>query len=334
MKIALLQRRPFPGQFSVEGYFGRLADDLRLMGHEVQPCILPHLSLGVLPRVRNMLHARRIQGDIVHITGDVHYTALGCEPSRTVLTILDCATLERLRGMRLRIFRYFWFTMPMRRCAAISVISHETKRVLLEKFPAFDENKVRVIYVSISDRFQFSPREFQSDCPRILQVGTKGNKNLDRLFRALQGIRCKLIIVGELTSDECQFLRRLGIDYENPKGLTDSQLVEEYRNCDMVSFASTMEGFGMPIVEGQVTGRPVLTANVSSMPEVAGRGACLVDPYDVGSIRRGFEAIVGSSEYREELIRAGRENSKRFHSRAIATEFAKLYSEILEASSA
>lgn len=333
MKIALIQRRPFPGQFSVEGYTSRLVGDLRAMGHVVEQTVLPHYSRGMIPRIRNVMHSSKLQGDVVHIAGDVHYTALGCNPRKTVLTILDCAILERLRGWRLGIVRYLWFTLPIQRCAAITVISHETKRVLLEKFPRCDPRKVRVVYVSITDEVKPCPKTFNAECPRILQVGTKGNKNLVRTIQAIRGIPCTFVLVGQPSNEEAQMIREAGLTFENLQGLSDAQLAEEYRKSDLVTFASTIEGFGMPIVEAQMTGRPVLTSNTSSMPEIAGPGACLVDPYDVESIRQGFRTIIGNPGYREELIRLGRENCQRFASREIAEQFAQLYSEVHRSSS-
>jgi len=72
--------------------------------------------------------------------------------------------------------------------------------------------------------------------------------------------------------------------------LTDAELVEAYRRCDMVVFASLYEGFGLPILEAQAMGRPVITSNFGAMREAAGDGALLVDPYSVESIR---DAVCG-----------------------------------------
>ncbi len=329
MKISLVQRRAFPDQYSVEGYFARVVRGLRHLDVEAEQRILPEFSRGFLPRLRNVLATRSICADIVHITGDVHYVAAGADPTKTILTVLDCVNLHRLRGLRRAVFKYLWFTMPVRRCAAITVISEETKRSLLENMPQLAPEKVHVIPVSISELFSFSPKDFQAEKPRILQIGTKANKNLPRTIAALADIPCTLVIVGSLNVDLIQTLRSHKIDYENLCGLTQEQIVEEYQRCDMLAFASTSEGFGMPIVEGQVTGRPVLTSNTSSMPEVAGDGACLVDPFDVASIRRGFLRVIGDSDYRAGLVESGQLNADRFSEGRIARQFHDLYRYIL-----
>jgi glycosyltransferase involved in cell wall biosynthesis len=101
-----------------------------------------------------------------------------------------------------------------------------------------------------------------------------------------------------------------------------------YAQADMVLFASTYEGFGLPIIEAQATGRPVVTSRVTAMPEVAGEGACLVDPYDVSSIRNGVLRVLDDGSYRDSLVHLGFENVRRFEPSLIASQYARLYEEV------
>ena len=84
----------------------------------------------------------------------------------------------------------------------------------------------------------------------------------------------------------------------------------------------------MPIVEAQIIGRPIITSNLLSMPEVAGDGALIVDPYDTDAIKTGILKIINDDDYREGIIEKGRINSKRFSVKKITEEYAKLYREI------
>ena len=108
--------------------------------------------------------------------------------------------------------------------------------------------------------------------------------------------------------------------------------MELYHQCNMLSFISTHEGFGMPIIEAQATGRPVVTSNLSSMPEVAGKGALLVNPYDINDIKLKILSIMKNDSLRDNLIELGFENVKRFKKEVIAEQYLNLYHEILNAS--
>ena len=81
----------------------------------------------------------------------------------------------------------------------------------------------------------------------------------------------------------------------------------------------------MPIVEANAVGRPVVTSNLHSMPEVAADAACFVDPYDVQSIRAGIESVVSDATLRAQLVDAGLRNAQRFRPRVIAERYARLY---------
>jgi glycosyltransferase involved in cell wall biosynthesis len=107
--------------------------------------------------------------------------------------------------------------------------------------------------------------------------------------------------------------------------LTDEELVAAYRRSDMVVFASLYEGFGLPILEAQAMGRPVITSNFGAMREAAGDGALLVDPYSVEEIRAAIMRIKNEPGLREELVCKGRENAEKFRADAIALKYAEIY---------
>ena len=79
--------------------------------------------------------------------------------------------------------------------------------------------------------------------------------------------------------------------------LTHEEIVSEDRKADIINFPSLFEGFGMPIIEGQATGRIVITSNLSPMKEVAGNGAILVDPYSVNEIRNAYLSVIQNKRY-------------------------------------
>jgi glycosyltransferase involved in cell wall biosynthesis len=288
----------------------------------------PCYSNGVLRRLWIVDHARRRQGAINHVTGDTNFTALGLDGRRTVLTNHDCGFVIRSRGIKRWILKKFWLDWPVRHVAAVTTVSSQIKQEIIE-LTGCHPDKVHVIPNAASGAFKPISHEFAELRPRILHLGTAPNKNLPRLVRALTGRKCILVIVGRLSREVTNLLRVAKVDYENYVDLTLSQLIAQYQACDIVSFASTYEGFGVPILEAQAVGRPLITSDRAPMNEVAGKGACLVDPEDVAALGMAFDRIVGDARYRNELVEAGFENVKRFSPERIADMYYRLYEQVL-----
>lgn len=326
LQVTHFQRYQAVNRYSVEGYFDRVRDHL---GETItaRKHSLKFLSRGFLRRLFNMLEARFQRSDINHITGDVHFLALALPPQQTILTVLDCQVLERLTGWKHWIIKTFWYTLPIRRTKYITAISEETKRQVLALVD-IPEDRITVIPVSISPLFRPCPREFNSVKPTILQVGTKANKNLPRVAAALEGISCQLEIVGPLSPSDTAVLDQHCVSYRSHTGLSDEDVMQLYHDSDLVCFASTHEGFGMPIVEAQTMERICITSNCSSMPEVAGQGAVFVDPFNIASIRDGVLRVQNDAELRQKVISAGRINRQRFQPEQIGAAFRQLYERV------
>ena len=330
IKVTHFHRKPRQGNYSVERLFldirAALPSDIDIIVHESS-----FLSNGLWRRVFNIVEAAFHQGEINHITGDVHFLTYLLNPNRTVLTILDCVGLERLRGIRRQLLLLFWYWLPIYRSCAIILISESAKQELL-KYVSCDPDKLRVIYCCISESFRPDERQFNSSCPRILHIGTAWNKNIERIAAALAGIDCCWVIIGHLSDAQRFVIESYGIHYENLFGLNDEALLEQYRLADMLVFASTYEGFGLPIIEANAVGRAVVTSSLYSMPEVAGDAACLVNPYDVGSIRAGILRVIEDADYRNRLVKVGFSNRERFRPAVIAKQYALLYRELVRKS--
>jgi glycosyltransferase involved in cell wall biosynthesis len=324
MKVIFFHRKPRPDfNFSVENLFKYVRDHLPSeVSWEVKQ--LRYFSDGLLKRVYIGLEAAFSQKGINHITGDINFIAIFLRKKKTVLTILDLGLLNNGNWLKRYVLKLFWVKLPVLRSAVVTTISQATKDELLRSV-RIDPTRVKVVYVPISQQFIFSPKIFNKERPNILQVGTKPNKNVRRLVRALSGIPCHLEIIGEVDQALLKELNDSALDFSSSKNLTNQEVVEKYQRADIIAFVSTYEGFGMPIVEANATGRVVVTSNVLSMPEIAGDAAHLVDPYDIASIREGFLKVITDDGYRDTLVGNGLSNQKRFDVLEIAKQYTEIY---------
>jgi glycosyltransferase involved in cell wall biosynthesis len=284
-------------------------------------------SRGILRRIYNIIEAAFNQGEINHITGDIHYISYLLCKKKTILTIHDIAPILRGNKVKRAIIKFFWFWLPSKRVKYISVISEFTKNELLKQININPE-KIVVIPNCISTNFKFVQKDFNIECPVILQIGTKENKNILRLIEAIKNINCKLIIVGNLTKNIEYKLKEYKIDFENYFDLKFHEIINQYKNADIISFISTYEGFGIPILEANATGRVVITSNISPMKDVAGNAALLVDPYNITEIHEGILNLIKNQELRNSLINNGIENIKKYSIDLISEKYLDLYNKI------
>ncbi|TAN40748.1 MAG: glycosyltransferase family 1 protein [Nitrospirae bacterium] len=311
---------------SIEGLFAEIRSGMPPFIN-CKIVVAPFVSRGFWRRLANIITAPFYQSDVNHITGDINYVSFLLSRKKTILTIHDCVVLERLSGLKKAIFFLFWYWLPEKRIGIITAVSHSTKKELL-RYLHCDPEKIRVIHNCISADFKPQAKVFNATRPVLLQIGTRYNKNLIRVAEALRDIPCHLRIIGVLNREQSAALSRFNIDYSAKAGITGQEMVREYQDADMLVFVSTYEGFGLPVAEANAVGRPVVTSNLLSMPEVAGTAACLVDPYSVPDIRKGILSVLSDRDYREKLIADGYENAKRFNAAIIAGQYAGLYEEV------
>jgi glycosyltransferase involved in cell wall biosynthesis len=323
---ALLFRKPVRF-FSLERVFQQLEPGMS-EEFDLQRWVAPRAGGSPSTILANLRAARKCRADVYHVTGDIHYATLVLPRRRTMLTIHDCIFLYSTTGVKRRVLKWLFLTLPVRHCRLITTISQATKDDIVAH-TGCDPDKIVVIPNPVDGLIRYEPAIFNPQKPVLLFVGTTPNKNLDRVAEALEGIRCQLDIIGDPPEETLRRLENAGVTYTVSSGLSGEAIAEKYVAADIVLFPSTFEGFGLPIVEAQKAGRPVVTSNLSPMKEVAASGACLVDPYDPASIRSGLLKVIEDAGYREQLIRSGFANVERFGTAVVTKQYLSCYKQLL-----
>lgn len=254
---------------------------------------------------------------------------------KTVVTIHDLGAeyLPKMHQVKQRLYLKWITNYQLKHASKLIAVSKATKEDLVKKV-RINPTKVKVILEGY-DKALFRPikgeilvnslKEFDLvSGSYFLFVGTiQPRKNLERLIKAFYRFlvtsnikNSKLIIVGSkgwLSDSIFKLPKKLGIE-DKVKFLgrvEDKDLPALYSGAIALTFPSLFEGFGLPILEAEACDCPVLTSNISSMPEVAGKAALFVDPYSEESIKDGMVKIM-DKELGTRLVELGKDNIKRF----------------------
>ena len=280
-----------------------------------------------------------------------HYVVPPFTPRRFVVTIHDCIHLrfpQYLPNPGALYYARFMMSVAARRSRRVMTVSQASKDDILYYLGTPDE-KVEVIYNALDARLAGEPtpeevvhvrERFQLDKPFVLYTGNiKPHKNLDRLIDAFAILRenrtddVKLLIIGDEAS-KYPNLRRLVHRHQLHQHVRflgfvpDATLAVLYRLASVFVFPSLYEGFGLPPLEAMAAGAPVVTSNTSSLPEVVGDAALLIDPMDPRAIATAMARILDDPTLRADLVRRGRERVKTFSWERSVARIRQVYGEL------
>jgi glycosyltransferase involved in cell wall biosynthesis len=324
MKVILFKRPFRNGNFTFENLYSSIYDAL-INRIEV--------DLVSIPDSKNMIKLlffiKKRKKDINHITGDIHYISFFLPSHRTILTIHDIGHyIFKLKNPKKIIYKYFWIILPLKKVKHIHAISEFTKSELV-KYAKIDPNKIKVIHNPLNPVFKFSEKKSNSKF-QILQIGSGHNKNVEKLVYAVVGLDVKIVFINNALSEHIlDILNFYKIDYVKKENLSINQLINEYIEADILYFASIYEGFGMPIIESQAVGRPVITSKIASMPEIAGDAAIFVDPNSILEIRSSIIKLMNDKNFYYELVKKGLRNITRFEMSKIIDEYIDFYKQVI-----
>jgi len=275
---------------------------------------------------------------------------------RTVVTINDLASFVYPETNKFPDNFYWRYLIPfyIKRADHIIAISEATKRDLV-KFLGIDPKKITTIHLAYSKKFFFIKN--REGCYKkvdnlfkqkninmknlkqkkiILSVNTiQPRKNIVGLIKAFENI------AGENEQVLLFLVGKWGWKYEEIKKthafskyknriiflgfVPDEILADLYNISFLLAYPSFYEGFGLPILEAQACGCPVITSDISSMPEIAGKGAIIINPYDINQITKAIEELINNKRLRDKLIKEGHKNIKRFSWKKTASETMEIY---------
>ncbi len=325
MKIIYIQRNRNSG-ISIGKVFEPLIKNVK-KEFAVEEYHVPYKGGNPIGIFKNIyfVYKLRKKDCIYHVTGDIHYVILGLIGCKSVLTIHDLVTLEKAKNKLDYFVKWFlWFYLPIKLVSQLVCISNKTKNDLLK---VVKKKNISIIHNSVSDSFKFYEITKKNEL-RVLHIGTGWNKNLILVSKALKNLNCHLRIIGKLSEEQLNVLSILQIDYSNSYSLTDDEIIKEYIDCDIVSFPTIYEGFGMPIIEANAIGRTVITSDIQPHIDIAGDSAILVNPYDLNDLRSKFLLLFNSDEIRNEYIKRGLINVNRFRLEKITSKYISLYKNI------
>ena len=304
-------------------------------------------NYSVAEQLRIPLALRREGVTLFHAP---HYVLPPLVPCPSVVTIHDCIHLmfpQYLPNRLAHTYARASIGLAARSATRVMTVSESSKRDIL-RFVDAEPDRIVVIPNAYDERFGVEPREeevvrvrerYQLHDEFVLYAGNvKPHKNLGRLIDAFHLVRkqgldhLKLVLIGDEISKYAA-LRRAVHRYQLHKYvrflgyLPEETLAVMYRLAGVFVFPSLYEGFGLPPLEAMASGTPVVTSNVSSLPEVAGDAALLVDPYDPRAIGDGMYRVLTDETLRRDLRCRGLARARQFSWETSVRRVREIYAE-------
>lgn len=235
--------------------------------------------------------------------------------AKSIITIHDLMHVHFYPSLKNTLY-YFFIKKVCRKSPLIFTVSEYTKYEIC-KWASISDKKVVVVPNGVDETYSFHVKPYVSTEKYLLYVGAKKkHKNLERLIDAYSKSKSssnhQLLITGNPDGKLLDLIANFSVSNRVifTGFIPETILPSYYKGATALLMPSLYEGFGLPIVEAMAVGTPVLTSNITAMPEVAGDAALLVDPYSTESIREGIDKITNDNNLRNTLINAGLKRAK------------------------
>jgi glycosyltransferase involved in cell wall biosynthesis len=307
---------------------------LRDLAANFVPVVDESAGYGFREHVSIPWKLRRLGVDLLH---SPHYVRPLFCGTPTVVTVHDCIHLlfpEYLPSRMAWRYAHAMIGSAIRRSALVFTVSDASRRDILRFYPWADPDRIQVVPNALDDALLVDPGTEEMERVReryqirgryVLYTGNiKPHKNLDRLIQAFSQVKTepgqedlKLFIIGDEATRYPSLRRTVesaGVrqDVRFFGFVPDATLSALYRMASVFAFPSLYEGFGLPPLEAMACGTPVVTSRISSLPEVVGDAAVLVDPYSTDDIASGIRSLLTDDALRARLVERGKERVRSF----------------------
>lgn len=259
---------------------------------------------------------------------------------KLIVTLHDVAfiTYHKSFSKFFRIYYNFVIPIVIQRADKIITISNVSKSEIIKYYPNA-KDKIEVIPLGIDKKYKILNNIKKDN--QILYVGSMNERknfvSVIKAFELLNDKSCKLIMVGNFSSNfdldeqtnEMLDNAKLNKDIIFKLNISDTELVKIYNQSKLLVFPSLYEGFGLPPLEAMACGTPVITSNISSMPEVCANAAIYCNPHNIGDIKDKIELVLYGESLQKNLIKKGLKKASEFSWEKSAQEHIKVFEEVM-----
>lgn len=260
-------------------------------------------------------------------------------PKAITITTVHDFTYEYYRNGLAKHLHCWQKYRAIRHSDYIVCISENTKKDLLKFIPDIKENKIRIIYNGVSedyhviDKANHNPQlPFAAGSYLVFVGGRSTYKNFDFIKKHVGATKYNLVVVGnELSDNEVEDLKQYLPEerFVSTGFLSNQTLNEIYNYAAALVYPSSYEGFGIPVIEAQKAGCPVIAYDSSSIPEVIGETPLLMEEL-TGEAFIEKVNLLDDSRLMADVVASGIENAKRFSWERMYQEYKQMYTEIFE----
>jgi glycosyltransferase involved in cell wall biosynthesis len=325
--------------------------DFNVIGYKALPLLAPVQRYLLYP----IMAKRKLQDGVVHITAQQQaYLLNKIEPKNSVVTVYDIFNVYIHKNRTLRselrknqgIINYQFFkletnmwTKAFKKAKRVIAISEFTKKEIVKNLD-YPSEQIEVTLLGVDSKKYKPLRNFKApNCfggRTILHVGASElRENTSLLIKVLHALKkkipdVKMVKVGSVGGRFLELTSKLGLgkDITCVGYVPEKDLPLYYNSADLLVFPSLHEGFGLPPLEAMACGLPVITSNVSSLPEVVGDAGIMKDPNDVDGFAKAMYEVLTNDGLRKDLIKRGLRRAKSFSWEKTARKTLEVYKEI------